>query len=153
MAKYGIRLEGMQRMTARIEGLRGEVEDILAEEIEASAEAIELQAKQNAPDVIQTAYGGVEDEPGQIRSSLRAWKVSKLEWHVGMSRTGPINDLAGFLEWGTGKYIEIPAGLEAYAMMWYVNGRGTILPQPFLFPAVEKERKRLVENLKKDLGI
>lgn len=152
MANFGIKIEGLQQIQVKMKNLRSEVEEILSGEIEAAAENIERMAKENAPSIIETSHGDQSmDEYGQIRSALSAWKVSKLEWQAGMPMLGPINDIAGFLEWGTGKFINIPPGLEAYAMQWYVDGTGTILPQPYLFPAVEQERTKFVERLKKDL--
>lgn len=152
MAKFGVHIEGLQRLQVKMKNLRPEVEEILSGEIEAAAENVERMAKQNAPSTIQTSYGGNNQEFGQIRNSLSAWQVSKLEWNTGIRTTGPINDLAAYVEFGTGKFIDIPAGMEAYAMMWYKNGKGTILPQPYLFPAVEQERVRLIERLKADLN-
>lgn len=145
-----VRIDGLQRLQVKLKNLRPEVEEILSGEIEAAAENIELEAKQNAPSTITTAHGE-QQEYGEIRNSLSAWQVSPLEWNTGIMTTGKVNDMAAYVEFGTGKYIDIPEGLEAYAMLWYVNGKGTILPRPFLFPAVERERVRLVDRLKQDL--
>lgn len=146
-----LKIEGLQQLQTKIKNIRPVVEGILSGEIEAAAENIERMAKENAPSVIKTA-NEQQQEYGEIRNSLSAWKVSELEWQAGIQGTGPINDRAGYLEWGTGKYINIPPGLEAYAMMWYKTGRGTILPHPYLFPAVEQERIKLIERLKQDLN-
>ena len=151
MAEFRIKIDGLQKLQVRLKNLRPDAEAILAQEIEVSANAIELDAKQNAPNGLQTSYGGNDPNYGQVRNAISAWSVSKLTWNVGISTLGPINDLAAYQEFGTGKWIDIPAGMEAYAMQWYKNGRGTILPQPFLFPAGERERVNLRERLKADL--
>lgn len=153
MAGFGVTVTGLQRIQARIANLRSDVEEVLAEEIESAAENIANMAKQAAPSVIAAAGKDEIDEPGQIRNSLQAWKSGPLEWSVGMPRLGRINDMAGYLEFGTGIYVDIIPGLEAYAMMWFVNGRGTILPHPYLFPSAEREKPEFIARLKKDLGI
>lgn len=148
-----VRIDGLQRLQVKLKNLRPEVEEILSGEIEAAAENIERMAKDEAPNIIETSHGDQSmDEYGQIRSALSAWQVNKLEWQTGMPVTGPINDIAGYIEFGTGKFIDIPVGLEKYAMWWFKNGRGTILPHAFLFPAVEQERTKFIERLKADLN-
>lgn len=59
---------------------------------------------------------------------------------------------AAYVEFGTGPNTVVPAGLETYAMQWYVNGKGTLHPRPFLFPAYERARVKFVGELKKVLG-
>ena len=151
MSNFRVTVYGLQQLRAKVEGLREEAEEILAEEIEATAENISSRAKKAVVGMITTAGGNDIDEVGRIRSAIRAWNSGHLQWSVGIPTLGPVNDMAGYLEFGTGIYIDIIPGMEAYAMRWYKTGKGTILPHPFLFPAAEIERSRFITQLKKDL--
>lgn len=144
-------IKGLSKLLNKLGGLRSEAENILSEEIETAADDVERMAKQNATSTIQTSYGGNDQDFGQIRNSIRAVKVSKLQSNVEVGVPGPIGDLAVYVEVGTGKWIDIPQGFEAYFMQWFKNGKGTILPQPYLFPALEAERKVFIERLKASL--
>jgi HK97 gp10 family phage protein len=62
---------------------------------------------------------------------------------------------SAYVEFGTGPHVRVPPGLEAFAMQFYVNGKGTTIAQPFLFPAyfknirpkkVERDIKRIIER-------
>lgn len=152
MAGFSVTVTGLQRVQARIANLTRDAEDILAEEIEASAENIARMAKEAIGSELVTTNKGIENDlVGQIKNSIRPWKSGQLQWSVGMPVLGKINDMAGYLEFGTGIYVDIIPGLEGYAMKWYKNGRGTILPHPFLFPSAEIERSRFITRLKKDI--
>lgn len=151
-----VEIKGMNKLLSKMGNMRKDVEDILEGDIEEGANRVELFAKEGAPDVIKTAHGiDDKDEPGQIRNSIRTVKVSKLRCDVEVGIPGKIGDLAAWVEFGTGKYIDIPPGFEEYAMNFIGKirpGTGTILAQPYLFPALERERKVFIERLKKDLN-
>lgn len=55
---------------------------------------------------------------------------------------------APFLEFGTGVYVNILYGQEQYAMDFYVNGKGTMLPKAYLMPTYFEKRNELIERLK-----
>lgn len=145
-------LKGIDAIMNRMKNLRSDVEDIIDGNIEELAEDIEADAKELAPNTIKTAGSGKDiDDFGQIRNSIRAVKVGKMHSEVRVGVPGPIGNMAAYVEFGTGKYVKIPPGFEQYAMMWYKTGRGTILPAPYLFPALEYNRNIFIEQLKKDL--
>jgi HK97 gp10 family phage protein len=56
---------------------------------------------------------------------------------------------APYVEFGTGKNKVIPLGFEDYAMQFYVNGEGTMQPQPYLIPAYLKYKKVFLNDLRK----
>jgi hypothetical protein len=62
---------------------------------------------------------------------------------------------APYVEFGTGKMVEVPEGLEDFA--WQFKGRGVrevnLKARPFLFPAWEISRMKFIENVKKILGM
>lgn len=60
---------------------------------------------------------------------------------------------AAYQEFGTGGRVSIPKGMEELARQF--KGRGikniNLAPQPFMFPAWDKERKQFVIRLQKEL--
>jgi HK97 gp10 family phage protein len=131
----GIKVQGLDSLLKKMEGLRKEVEDRVDEEMDLLVEDIEADAKSLVP-----------VDLGALKSSIRPAANERLHKEIIVGER-----YAPYLEFGTGKFVEVPSGLEDYAMTWYVNGKGYIHPHPFLFPAVEKNRKPFIENLKKSL--
>jgi HK97 gp10 family phage protein len=56
---------------------------------------------------------------------------------------------APYVEFGTGSGVNVPQGFEAYAMQFYVNGKGTMKAQPFLIPAYLKYKKVFLNDIRK----
>ena len=56
---------------------------------------------------------------------------------------------APYVEFGTGSNVSIPEGFGAYAMQFYVNGKGTMKAQPFLIPAYIKYKKVFLRDIRK----
>jgi HK97 gp10 family phage protein len=56
---------------------------------------------------------------------------------------------APYVEFGTGSGVNVPQGFEAYAMQFYVNGKGTMRAQPFLIPAFIKYKKVFLRDIRK----
>ena len=79
---------------------------------------------------------------GGIRGS--AFKqVNGLDGEVGFR-----NRYAAYVEFGTGTKVQIPQGLEDYAMTFYVNGKGRLPARPFLFPAWFRESGEFMKRIK-----
>lgn len=144
-----IQITGINKLMSKFSNLKSEVEDVMSEELEVSAENIENESKQNCPDMVKVAdskNGGSvneQDLAGGLRASIMAVNVSDLQKQVVVGQS----PMGAYVEFGTGAYVDILPGLEDYAMTFYVNGKGTILPQPYLFPAMEDERPKLVSRL------
>ena len=56
---------------------------------------------------------------------------------------------APYVEFGTGSGVNVPQGFEAYAMQFYVNGKGTMKAQPFLIPAFIKYKNVFLRDIRK----
>jgi HK97 gp10 family phage protein len=56
---------------------------------------------------------------------------------------------APYVEFGTGSGVNIPEGFSAYAMQFYVNGKGTMKAQPYLIPAFIKYKKIFLRDIRK----
>lgn len=86
---------------------------------------------------------------GQLKNSIRIdFKDNGLT--VVMVATAPY---AAFQEFGTGGRVSVPKGMEELARQF--KGRGlrnvNLAPQPFMFPAWDRERKQFVIRLQKEL--
>lgn len=56
-----------------------------------------------------------------------------------------------YLEYGTGGLVDVPEGLEDYAMKFKGAGvkQVNLFPRPFLYPAFKKHTTKMFEELKK----
>ena len=64
---------------------------------------------------------------------------------------------SAYVEFGTGVFAagyvaSLPADLQAYAMQFFVNGKGRLPARPFLFPAYFKNLAILKERIKNILN-
>lgn len=110
--------------------MREDVEDYLAVAIQST----ETEAVQSAP-----------VDMGFLRASAYS-EVDGLEGVVGFKA-----NYAPYMEFGTGGTVDVPSGLEEYAIQW--KGQGVkqinITPQPFLYPAWKRNGLKFLENLEK----
>lgn len=105
-----------------------------------NAKAIESEATANKPDV------GIIIDPVQLSENGLSASVKAHAFGGG--------DWAIYWEVGTGKsYKELEPSLSPamreIARTAYKNGKGTIRPHPYLFPAFVKARKQLLRDIKK----
>lgn len=90
---------------------------------------------------------------GVLRSSLKWSKESPLNYEI--ASVGAGSSYAPYVEFGTGGEVEVPKGLEDFAIRYKGKGirKVNMRPQPFFFqPAFEewnKFKRKLKEMLKK----
>lgn len=111
-------------------------------EVHRSALNIESGAKLNI-----TRNGGVGD--GRLRASITA----ELDKQNPSANVHTTVFYAPYVEFGTGLYAKEylsskPDELKRYAMEFFVNGKGRLPAKPYLFPAAEVERPKLLARLK-----
>jgi hypothetical protein len=130
----GLTFENNQAFFRKIKNFGKETEEIVKEELQVSIDEIYNNALIKAP----ADMGG----GGGIRGS--AFKqVNGLDGEVGFR-----NRYAAYVEFGTGTKVQIPQGLEDYAMTFYVNGKGRLPARPFLFPAWFKGSGEFMKRIK-----
>lgn len=130
---------GLKDLLRDIDKVSSNVVKELDLEMDGSSRVIERQAKVNLRNLI-------DDQNGALLNAISAEKKRELEYEVVAQKF-----FAPFVEFGTGTMVDVPVGLEDYAMQFY-RGPGVNLPaRPFLFPAYEEERKKLIDRLKKYL--
>lgn len=90
------------------------------------------------------------DEVGsQIAQSIRAYpKNDGLTWSVDVG----VEPMSAYIEFGTGRFVQVPPGWENIAWHYYVNGKGYLRPFPYFYPAYYKGRRRYKKDLKDSLN-
>lgn len=136
---FKLKLEGNKALIKKLDKINKATRQMLEDNIEGSVHIIESQAK-------QALQNGITDNGDIQKSGSAEFDKSKLEGQVEFrSRHAP------FVEFGTGVYVDVPDGLEDYAMNFYVNGKGTMHPQPYLFPAAFGEYPKMIDRINRGL--
>lgn len=136
MAK-GFEIKGLKKLIGKVDRLPEEIATEVDAVLEAGAKDIVAEAKARAPVDLAFLKNGI----GFHQAAPLSYKVtSNMEY-------------SPFVEFGTGGFVQVPAGLESYAQQF--RGKGikevNIMPQPFLFPAVEKLRPVIIADVKEAL--
>ncbi|CAL1518202.1 HK97-gp10 family putative phage morphogenesis protein [Chitinophaga sp. MM2321] len=139
MAKGFISFEmsGLKEVLSELNHLEKAVIDNVDGYLTASANIISRDAKRAVP-----------KDTGGLSNAISATHIKPLDHGVvAQKHYGP------YVEFGTGGLVDVPVGLEDYAIQFKGQGiREVNLPaRPFLFPAYEEERKKLIEKIKKSL--
>ena len=142
-----MKLNGINQLRVKLDKMsraaEGEVDDILR----LTANEIASDAARNAPKMYKTKGGKGFPTNGEINQSIKAEKSGRLKHSV------YVNSVMGaYAEFGTGAYVDIPQGWEEIAWSYYVNGKGMIMPTPFLIPAFRKGKEQVLKDLQKYLS-
>lgn len=164
-------VRGFNELAARLNSMSAKFQNEVKEIVEFNAGQIERQAIADAPgpgDRIKVEGGSIRQD--QIADKRRG-SFTPISQAIGYSidQTGykatifverSAGDIAIYTEMGTGQSAKTyladkPPEWKAYAMLYYVNGKGTIIAQPYLLPAflkyqiqMQKELKAALKNLK-----
>lgn len=153
-----MKIKGKQSLLNQLRRLNAEATQRVKDVIEDVTSEIELEATRNAPaagDRLRTTYGTQENQIGINQM------ISKEFTNEGFTGTVFVEERATkmsvYLEFGTGNdaagYVPtLPAEYQEFARKFYVNGKGTLLKQPFLLPAYFKHAPGVVEEIKKTLN-
>jgi len=137
-------VEGVNELLKRLQRVGRQVEDDIEALTEATAYEISNKAASLAPNG-GVHSGSVGTYRGTLKGSMYTEKVGKMEYAVGSKAS-----YAPYVEFGTGSRVQVPPGWEDLAWSYYVNGKGYMFPQPFLYPAWydgQKEYKRKLQIL------
>lgn len=93
-------------------------------------------------------------DKGPLRENIFAFPLPAPD--IGIEFVVPVA-YAAYVEFGTGvfaaAYVSIlPVEIQEYARTFFINGRGRMPAQPFLFPAIEKARVNLINRLNAQIG-
>ena len=134
--QVSFKIEGLDALIKKLGKLPIEIEKEVANEVNASALAIQSKAKRD-----------VKVDNSTLRSSIQLMSIfedKRIIYSVG-SRL----KYAPYVEFGTGGLVTIPAGYEDFAIQF--RGKGirkiNLRPRPYLIPAFETEIPILRKNI------
>lgn len=137
---FNIRMTGFDQFIKKMQNADKNLANAIDQELDTAAINVQNTAKMLAP----------RGKSGKLASSIG----------VNLSERGRKSifarvPYAPFVEFGTGANVfdtpefEFTPEMKAFAMEFYVSGRGMLYPQPFLFPALMAEKPKLLERIKK----
>lgn len=136
-----LKITGQKELFKKLAKFGEEAEQMVESITQVTAEEIATNAKQNAPVNF-----------GKLKQSIHARKEGHL-FHTVYVNNVPIG---AYVEFGTGAFVDVPTEWVDMAWQFYVNGKGYLRPQPFLYPAYvrgkaqyEKDLRQLLESLTK----
>lgn len=132
-----MKIRGITSVTARFQRLSKQAELQVKSSVVRNTDQIYAQAVANVP---------VQD--GHLRGSGNtSYQDNQLTGIVAFG--GNAAPYAPYVEFGTGSGVVVPEGFNAFAMQFYVNGKGTMRAQPYLIPAFIKYRKVFLNDMKR----
>jgi len=138
--KTSIKFSDNKGIIKFLKDLKPDSEEIMAEEIESGLEEIRNDYLRLLPTDLA---GGAGLRSGAYTDFNR----SELKGEAGNTK-----EYAPFVEFGTGEKVDVPQGLEDYAMTFFVNGKGRLPANAALFPAFFRQVPIIIENIRKQLG-
>jgi HK97 gp10 family phage protein len=131
---FKIEIEGLDKLVKDFENKANNLTKDVDDEIVAAAYDIERLAKTR-----------VVKNFGALASSINANKTGTLSAEVNAQK-----GYAAYVEFGTGTLVDVPAGLEDYAIQFKGKGiRKVNLPaRPFMFPSVREVAPKLAQRIK-----
>jgi len=132
-----MKIRGITSVTARFKRLSKQAELQAKSSVVRNTDQIYAQAVSNVPvlDGYLRGSGNTSYQDGQLTGIV--------------AFGGNAAPYAPYVEFGTGSGVVIPQGFNAFAMQFYVNGKGTMKAQPFLIPAYLKYRKVFLSDMRK----
>jgi HK97 gp10 family phage protein len=147
-------------MSVKVKGLDKAIRE-LSRSGDRAVDAIKYVLAETATNIEDDAKNNVPFEVEGIPLNIKG-RIDKLPenqgllWTVGIQGT---TDLDAYVEFGTGQSArEILYGpgytqeMRDIAKVFYKNGQGRLIGQPFLFPAWIKHTANLVEELKSEVA-
>jgi HK97 gp10 family phage protein len=133
---FTLDLEGLSETIA---SLKKKGKDIEAD-VQDSLQEAAINIERSAASVVVKDKGAAG-----LSGAINAFQETKNSWAVEANK-----NYAAYVEFGTGRLVKIPKGLESYAAQFKGRGvREVNLPaRPFLFPAFETGKKWLINEIK-----
>lgn len=134
-------IQGLDKLYSKFKKLDEKAKVGIKEEFAASALAIQSNAKKNV--VVDTGF---------LRNSINIKSQGNNQSFI--YTIGARSKYAPYVEFGTGGLVSVPNGYEELASMY--KGKGirkiNLRARPFLIPAFEQEKPKLIQRLKKILN-
>jgi hypothetical protein len=136
---YYVEMNGLEKVLKNIEKYSKELADGIDDELSEAAQKVAVGAIFRAP----------MGRSGALKGSIRADTTIRFNKTVSAGIS-----YAPYVEFGTGARVfktplfNFTSEMRAYAMEFYVSGKGRGFPHPYLFPALELEKPKLLAKIK-----
>ncbi|MDV3661632.1 hypothetical protein CMU70_14350 [Elizabethkingia anophelis] len=135
-------VKGLDKVLRKLDSFGEDGKRRIAAVTKAAALDIQHEATRNAPTMYKYADGQEEHVNGEIAKSIKAEKINDTNWTVSVN-----SKMGAYAEFGTGAYVQVVDEWKDIAWSYYVNGKGIMLPQPYLYPAYIKGKKQYVQAM------
>ena len=131
-----------------IKGLTNVLKDLEKFGKEAKTE-IHIATEDNAQEITLDAQNRSPVDMGKLRQDIQFFELGESNFKI-MANSSGETPYSAYLEFGTGKSIKVPTELKEIAIMFKGNNERevNIQPQPYLYPAFVKGRKKYLKDLK-----
>ena len=103
----------------------------------------------NATKIAREAQSRAPVDLGKLKQGIRAVELGESDFKIMTNATG-YAPYSAYIEFGTGKSVQVPSELKEIAIMFKGNNSRevNIQPQPYLYPAFVKGRTQYLKDLK-----
>ena len=142
MARNAIEIQGLAALTANLNSFSKNVQH-----------DVNYECLQGAININEDAKVNIARDIGKVSGRLYASQHVTADFEK--NEFGAANNAyySPFVEFGTGVFVSVPPELKDYAIQFKRGPGGRLHARPFLYPAVLKERPRLIERISKMLGV
>ena len=138
-----MKLKGVNTLQLKLDKIKNASSQVVGDIVKVNAYEIASEASKNAPKMYKTPNSGFPTN-GEINQSISTDKETELKYRVNVNSV-----MGAYAEFGTGAYVDVPKGWEEIAWSYYVNGKGMIMPTPYLIPAFRNGKERFKKDLQK----
>lgn len=152
-------VKGLQQVLNNFKQLEEVIQEDVRDAVEKWTLVIQREAMDAAPaagDTLKTTYGTQKNETGINQYIYASFDISNKGMTGQVGIDGNASKLAAYIEFGTGVsaagYVPtLPKEWQEVARTYYVNGKGTLIKQPFLLPAFFNNQFKFLYDMKKVL--
>lgn len=157
-----VRLSNFNELTNRLRRMSSAFQQEAKEIIEFRAGEIEVEAIRDAPgpgSSVATHYGSetlsdiVNGRGWTPISQAIGYSIINQGYTAIIFVERSAGDVAAWVEFGTGQsarryLVTVPPEWRALAQEYYINGQGSILANPYLLPAFQKQQILMIDDLR-----
>lgn len=149
-------VKGLQLTVTALKRYSKELQEDVKDAVEETTLLIQREAIMKAPaagDQLKTTYGFQKNSTGINQLIFASFPVSSKGFTGEVSISDTAGNLPVFVELGTGlsaaQYVPtLPKEWQEVARRYYVNGKGTLIKQPFLLPSFFEQAPKLIDKIR-----
>ena len=137
--KTKLKITGQKELLKKLAAFGEEAERTISSVTQSVAGNIALKASQNAP----IEAPGLDSNELAKSINVEPRESGKMFYQVAVNAL----PMGAYMEFGTGAFVDVKPGWESTAWAFYKNGKGTLHPKPFLYPAWREGKDEYKESL------